>query len=87
MESVSRNPWERFWLHLLGGGLNLHRHDGGMPVPRAFRSPAQWRTWFESLGLRLAHERWLGWRWERFVHHPLLFVLEKDEARRGPGQG
>jgi SAM-dependent methyltransferase len=81
MESVSRNPWERFWLHRLDGWLNVHRHDGGMRVPLAFRSPARWRASFESRGLRVTHERWLGSRWERLVHHPLLFVLEK--ARPG----
>ncbi len=80
MESVSRNPWERGWLHLLDGWLNLYRHDGEMRVPLAFRSPARWRASFESRGLRLTRERWLGSRWERLVHHPLLFVLEKDGA-------
>jgi hypothetical protein len=32
----------------------------------------------------VTHERWLGSRWERLVHHPLLFVLEKAGPRVAP---
>jgi SAM-dependent methyltransferase len=77
VESVYRNRWERFWLYLVDGWLNGYRHGGGMAVPLAFRSPSQWRALFESLGLRLSEERWLGSWGERLVHHPRMFVLEK----------
>jgi SAM-dependent methyltransferase len=81
-ESVHRNRRDRFWLELLDGRINRHRHGGLMPVPRAFREPAAWETLFASRGLRVRERRWLGAWWERLVHHPLLFVLER--ARQTP---
>ena len=82
MESVYRNRLERFWLDLLDGWVNGYRHDGGMNVPFAFKRPAEWQELFESRGLRVVETHWLGSWWERLVHHPLLFVLEKN----GPGR-
>ena len=81
MESVYRNRRDRFWLDLLDGRLNGYRHGGAMPVPRAFRSPGAWTALFESRGLRAIETRRLGSWWERLVHHPLLFVLEREEGR------
>lgn len=82
MESVYRNRLERFWLDLLDGWLNGYRHDGGMNVPFAFKRPAEWQQLFESRGLRVLETHWPGSWWERLVHHPLLFVLEKDGPAR-----
>jgi len=78
MESVYRTGLERFWLELLDGRLNRYRHDGRMDAPLAFRRPEEWGRMFESRGLRVVETRWLGSWWERLVHHPLLFVLDKE---------
>ena len=77
VESVYRNSHERFWLYLLDGRLNRYRHGGVMNVPLAFRRPEEWRALFESRGLHIIALRWLGSRFERLVHHPLLFVMDK----------
>lgn len=78
-ESVYRSRLDRFWLNLLDGPVNCLRHDGGMPVPRGFRTPEAWRRLFEARGLRIAETRWLGTWWERLVHHPLLFILDTPD--------
>lgn len=78
IESVYRNRWERFWLDLLDRRLNGYRHDGAMLIPRAFRSPEEWLGLFRSRGLEAVETQWLGSRWERLVHHPLMVVLEKS---------
>ena len=75
-ESVYRNRLERFWLELLDGRLNRLRHDGRMPAPLAFRRAEEWRTLFESRGLRVVATAWLGGRLERLIHHPVLYVLD-----------
>ncbi len=80
MESTYRNRRERFWLGLLDGRLNGHRHGGRMNVPFAFRDPEGWRALFAARGLEAVATRWLGPWWERLVHHPLLFVLEKQPS-------
>ncbi len=77
VESVYRNWRERFWLDRLDGRLNGYRHGGRMNVPLAFKRPEEWRALFESRGLRVAATAWLGSRWERLIHHPLLYVLDK----------
>src|SRR2546426_11482134 len=43
VESVYRDRLERFWLDLLDGHLNRHRHGGRMNVPPRFRRPPQGR--------------------------------------------
>jgi SAM-dependent methyltransferase len=75
-ESVARTPRDRVWLDLLDGRLNRLRHGGRMNAPLAFRDPAAWAALFASRGLRLGASRWLGSRWERLVHHPLLLVVD-----------
>lgn len=82
MESVYRTRWEELCLHVLDRWLNRHRHGGRMAVPFAFRSPARWRESFRSLRVALVDERRLGSHWERLVHHPLLFVLERGAGLR-----
>jgi SAM-dependent methyltransferase len=87
-ESVYRTRVERFWLDLLDGRINGWRHHGRMPPPVCFRRPEEWQTLFEQRGLRIAHRRWLGSRWERLVHHPLAFVLDRPQVqgRAAPGE-
>jgi SAM-dependent methyltransferase len=77
MESVHRTPYERFWLYVLDAWLNAYRHGGGMAVPLTFRSPSEWRRSFQLLRLRVVSERWLGSWWERLVHQPVMFVLDR----------
>lgn len=86
IESVYRNRLERFWLDLLDGRLNGYRHDGAMNGPLAFRSRENWLALFESRGLRTIETRWLGSWWERLVHHPHLFVLERTWPRGYGGE-
>ena len=80
VESVCRNWRDRFWLELLDGRLNRLRHGGAMPPAVRFGSPREWRELFASRRLRAVETRRVGRWWERPVHHPLLFVLER--ARR-----
>ena len=77
VESVYRNRFDRFCLDLLDGRLNRRRHGGRMNVPLTFRRAEEWQALFDSRGLRTVARRWLGGRWERLVHHPLLYVLDK----------
>ncbi len=76
-ESVYRSRVERFWLDLLDGRLNGYRHGGKMSGPFEFRTPEQWRRLFDSRR-RVVETRWLGSWWERLVHHPLLFVIDRS---------
>jgi SAM-dependent methyltransferase len=76
-ESVYRSGRQRFWLNLLDGRINGLRHGGRMPPPLTFRRPEEWEALFTSRGLRIVATRWLGPWWERLVHHPLLYVLDK----------
>lgn len=78
VESVYRNGGERFWLEALDGRLNGYRHGGKMNRPVSCRRPQEWRQLFDSRRLRVIDVRWLGAWWERLVHHPLLFVLDKS---------
>jgi SAM-dependent methyltransferase len=82
VESASRNRRDRFWLTLLDGRINAYRHEGRMPVAQAFRTPDEWAALFASRGLRTMDVRWLGAWWERLVHHPVLYVLEKRRQGR-----
>lgn len=76
-ESVYRSRVERFWLDLLDGRLNRGRHGGKMSGPFGFRTPEQWHRLFESRQ-QVVEMRWLGPWWERLVHHPLLFVIDRS---------
>lgn len=75
-ESVYRNRLDLAWLRLLDGRVNRLRHDGRMAAPLAFRRPEEWDALFASRGLRPVATRWLGSRWERWIHHPRLYVLD-----------
>jgi len=75
-ESVYATRSQRFWLDLLDGRLNGYRHEGRMPPARHFKRAEEWARLFERYGLKIVGAWWLGSRWERLVHHPLLFVLE-----------
>jgi len=75
-ESVYRNRRQRFWLDLLDGRLNGCRHAGRMPAALHFKRSDEWARLFEQRGLSVTQTRWIGSRWERLVHHPLLFVLD-----------
>lgn len=77
IEPVYRTRLERLRLRLLDARLNGYRHGGRMHVPLALRRPEGWRALFESRGLRAMATQMLGPWWERLVHHPLMFVLEK----------
>ncbi len=79
-ESVCENRRDRFWLDLLDGRLNRRRHGGAMPVALGFRPAEGWQALFASRGLATLHARWLGAWWERLVHRPRLFVLERPEG-------
>jgi len=82
-ESVYRTRLERFWLDRLDGRVNGFRHGGRMRRALGFRRAEEWRRLFETRGLDVVAERWLGSPLERLVHHPLLFAL--DVSRRCPG--
>jgi ubiquinone/menaquinone biosynthesis C-methylase UbiE len=83
LESVYRNRWERFCLERLDGCLNRYRHQGKMHIPLAFKSPQEWQQLFDDRHLRTTDRQWLGSRWERLVHQPLLYVLDKGAFPRG----
>ena len=76
-ESVYRNARDLFWLRALDGRVNRLRHDGQMLAPLAFRTPDGWEALFASRRLRTVGTRWLGSRWERLLHHPHLWALER----------
>jgi SAM-dependent methyltransferase len=76
-ESVYRTRLERFWLDALDSRLNRFRHGGRMAPALAFGTPDRWIALFASRGVRVIATRWLGSRWERLVHHPVLYVLER----------
>jgi SAM-dependent methyltransferase len=78
VESVYRNRRDRFWLELLDGRVNRLRHGGAMAAAVRFGHPHEWQELFASRRLRAVETRWLGSWWERLVHHPLLFVLERS---------
>src|SRR5262249_42444346 len=53
VESVYRDRLERFWLDLLDGRLNRHRHGGRVNLPPRVKPPAGWRgrcVWVERSG-------------------------------------
>lgn len=77
MESVYRTRVEYFWLNLLDHRLNRYRHGGPMTAAPAFGRPEHWEALFGARGLATVETRWLGPWWERIVHHPLLYILER----------
>jgi SAM-dependent methyltransferase len=79
-ESVYRNTRELFWLRALDGRVNRLRHGGRMRVPLAFRSPEGWESLFAARGLRPVARRWLGTPWERLLHHPCLWALDRTAS-------
>ena len=87
LESVYRNRWERLCLERLDGWLNSYRHGGKMPMPLAFKRPQEWQRMFDARALQTVDRQWLGPRWERLVHQPLLWVLEKGASRGAAGTG
>lgn len=86
-ESVYRNARELFWLRTLDGRVNRLRHGGRMRAPLAFRSPEGWETLFAARGLRAVATRWLGTRWERLLHHPRLWALDRTTEPDADGVG
>ena len=83
LESVYRNRIERFCLERLDDWLSRYRHGGEMHPALAFKRVDEWQRIFTARSLEIVDWRWLGSRWERLVHQPVLFVLEKPAAR-GP---
>jgi SAM-dependent methyltransferase len=78
LESVYRNRWERFYLERLDGWLNRYRHGGDVYPALAFKQVDEWQRIFAARSLATVDRRWLGSRWERLVHQPALFVLNKS---------
>jgi SAM-dependent methyltransferase len=79
-ESVHRNRLDLALLHALDARVNRWRHDGRMAAPVGFRTSREWEALFAARGLRLVTARWLGSRWERLVHHPRLYVLDRTAS-------
>jgi SAM-dependent methyltransferase len=76
-ESIYRSRLQRFWLETLDGRVNRFRHGGAMAPALAFGPPERWAALFASRGLRAIATRRLGAWWERLVHHPQLYVLDR----------
>jgi SAM-dependent methyltransferase len=81
LESVYRSRWERFCLERLDAWLNSYRHGGTMHPPLAFKTAAEWQQVFDARALQTVDQSWLGTWWERLVHQPALFVLDKVASR------
>jgi SAM-dependent methyltransferase len=81
LESVYRNRCERFCLERLDGWLNGYRHGGEMHPALAFKRVDEWQRLFATRSLKTVDRRWLGSRWERLVHQPALFVLERPASQ------
>jgi SAM-dependent methyltransferase len=79
-ESVHRNRLDLALLNALDARFNRWRHGGRMPAPVAFRTPGEWEALFAARDVRLVSARWLGSRWERLVHHPRLYVLDRPAS-------
>jgi ubiquinone/menaquinone biosynthesis C-methylase UbiE len=77
LESVYRNRCERFCLERLDDWVSRYRHGGDMHPALAFKRVDEWQRIFAARSLETVDRRWLGSRWERLVHQPALFVLEK----------
>jgi SAM-dependent methyltransferase len=81
LESIYRNRWERVCLERLDGWLNRYRHGGEMLIPLAFKRADEWQQLFDARPVQVLDRRMLGSPWERLVHQPILFVLEKIDRR------
>jgi ubiquinone/menaquinone biosynthesis C-methylase UbiE len=81
LESVYRSRWERLCLERLDGWLNSYRHRGEMHLPLVFKKVEEWQQVFDARALQTVDRQWLGSWWERLVHQPALFVLEKATSR------
>jgi ubiquinone/menaquinone biosynthesis C-methylase UbiE len=81
LESVYRNHIERFCLQCLDDWLSRYRHDGDMHPVLTFKRLEEWQRIFAARSLETVDRRWLGSRWERLVHQPVLFVLEKPASQ------
>jgi SAM-dependent methyltransferase len=81
LESVYRSRWERFCLERLDAWLNSYRHSATMHLPLALKKAEEWQQMFDARALQTVDKRWLGSWWERLVHQPALFVLDKAAAR------
>jgi ubiquinone/menaquinone biosynthesis C-methylase UbiE len=77
LESVYRNRCERFCLERLDDWVSRYRHGGDIHPALAFKRVDEWQRIFAARSLETVDSRWLGSRWERLVHQPALFVLEK----------
>ena len=77
LESIYRNRCERFCLERLDNWVSRYRHGGDMHPALAFKRVDEWQRIFAARSLETVDRRWLGSRWERLVHQPALFVLEK----------
>jgi ubiquinone/menaquinone biosynthesis C-methylase UbiE len=77
LESVYRNRCERFCLERLDDWVSRYRHGGDMHPALAFKRVDEWQRIFAARSLETVDRRWLASRWERLVHQPALFVLEK----------
>jgi hypothetical protein len=80
LESVYRYRWERFCLERLDDWLNRYRHGGDMHSALGLKRVDEWQRIFAARSLETVDRRWLGSRWERLVHQPALFVLEKSAS-------
>jgi hypothetical protein len=47
----------------------------------AFKGVDEWLRIFAMRSLETVDRRWLGSRWERLVHQPVLFVSKKPAPR------
>ena len=87
LESVYRNRWERFCLKRVDNWMNRYRHGGDMHPALAFKRVVEWQLMFAARSLETVDRHWLGSRWERLVHQPVLFVLERTVAHGAARNG
>jgi SAM-dependent methyltransferase len=81
LESIYRNRHERFCLERLDGWLSRYRHGGERHPAPTFKGGDEWQRIFAARSWQTVDQRWLELRWERLVHQPVLFVLEKTVAQ------
>ena len=69
-------------LERLDDWVSRYRHGGHMHPALAFKEVDEWQRIFAARSLVTVDRRWPGSRWERLVHQPALFVLEKPSSPR-----